>query len=688
MNARSIEILNIFINSNCEQTVEELSKKFGVSKRMIRYDIDDINIYLRENNIKEIDKKPNSPLSFDLSTRDKEKLKNIIDNISSNQYIFSTEERVGILLYEILSSSKECNYKNLQEKLFISKTTLFSDVKKVKLWLEKFDIDIIKVSNKGFKVDGEEENIRKAIVELLIENNKYNIIETLEKIYKNENKNIIDSIKRIDINMENLNYIKSLIKEVEEEFGVFSEEAFMNIVMSIFVIISRSSKKEFLNPKDKEKNQYKFRDNYKKEYKSASKIAKSIREKYSIDVSNEEIDTITSTILSGSKNEKNIFDSIDYFEACNIAGKLIDNIKIISGKDFKIDNNLFEGFINHLKSLIFRLKYKIISKNPILETIISNYKEEFSLVKEASRFIEDKFNCILTDDEVGYLVMYIGANIEKNKRKEIERTKNILIVCSAGFATGRLIEAKMKNYFKVNIIGVTSIHGMLGYINTEKIDYIIASVDLENSFNIKTIKVNPMLTEEDFNVLKKVFTLKEDIKNISSIKDILDIVDRNCNIINMDNLIEDLNNYIIGKENKTSYIKKYLTEDNIQINLKAKDWKEAIRLSAYPLLKKDIIKKEYIEAMISNVESLGPYIVVDDLIAIPHAKPNKYVKGFGITITTFEEPIIMGDHKDVRIFITLASGNNKEHIEIIREIMNLIEDENFTNNILQGKFPF
>ncbi|MDV4150421.1 hypothetical protein R0131_06195 [Clostridium sp. AL.422] len=39
-------------------------------------------------------------------------------------------------------------------------------------------------------------------------------------------------------------------------------------------------------------------------------------------------------------------------------------------------------------------------------------------------------------------------------------SKNILIVCSAGFATGRLLEAKIKGSFDDNIVGVTSIHNI------------------------------------------------------------------------------------------------------------------------------------------------------------------------------------------------------------------------------------
>lgn len=860
MNIRCIEILNIFINSNGEQNVDYLANKFGISKRMIRYDIDEINSFLKQNSMKEIEKKPNSPLKFHLSKEEKDSLINIINNINVQSYIFSTEERVGILLYELLSTSSECTYSTLQNKLAISKTTLVNDIKRVKNWLSKFEITVSKISNKGIKIDGEESKIRKAMISLLIENNKYNIIEALEKVYNNGNKNIIDNIKNFDINKDNMNYIKELIRDLEKELGIFSEEDFMNLVIVIFVIVNRhiakqiniqevevkdeilsdnndtkmieshfesvsnsndnkyfnnnreikrnevsdiDNKKNYKSSKDKKEGINDLKDLYKKEYEAALEVSNKLREKFSISITHDEINIITSKILSGSKSENNIFDSRDYFDACYIADKIIYNIKDLIKKDFNLDSNLYEGFINHLKSLIFRLKYNVVSKNPILDTIISNYNKEFTLVKEASRFIEEKFQYPLSDDEVGYLLMYIEAGIEKSKREDND-IKNIIIVCSAGFATGRLLEAKIKNNFKVNILGVTSVHNIKRFIDLKnynedkgkerdkgiyidsdieiesketqinKIDYIISSIDVEDKYGISIVKVSPILSEDDMDNLKNIFRFrktfevdypKEDesdfkekldfsfnkialnesnLNNFKSIKikdinknqvnkqrdnniersfidrdknkginkqidntlnlqnilqlndisemieneefykNLIDIIEKSCKVLNKNNLINDLKRYFHIDNNVATSIEAYINEENIQLNLEAKDWKEAIELSAVPLLKNKYITEDYVKEMINNVENLGPYIVVDDEIAIPHAKPGKYVNSFGITINTFKTPIIFGSHKNVRILITIASISSENHIDLITQIMKLIEDESLIKLLINS----
>lgn len=700
MNIRYIEILNLLINSSYDLSVEDLANKLGVSKRMIRYDIDEINRYLRANKIIEIDKKPNSPLKFILSKDEKEKVEKFINTINIKNYIFSPEERGGILLYELLNSNKEYTYSELQEKLSISKSTLVNDIKKIKEWLNNYSIEIIKVSNKGFKIQGNESDIRRAIISLLIDKSDYNIIETLELIYNNENNSILSSIKNLDIRKENMEYIKDLVKGLEKDFGVFSEDDFLSLVIDLFVIINRVGRM----PVSKENKNLSL--NYKREYEAALKVSNKIKEKFSIILGNEEVNVIASKILSGSKNQEDLFESKDYFDACYIAGKIMDNLRLSFGKEFKMDNDLFESFISHLKNLIFRLKYHVVSKNPILETIISNYKNEFKLVKEATSFIKDKFKYILSDDEIGYIVMYIEATIEKNKKEEIERTKKILIACSAGFATGRLLEAKIRGSFDVNIVGVTSIHNISNLLERkEGIDYIISSVDINENYNIPIIKVSPILKDEDKKLLKKYLYLKNskinnkevnieglykrEYKELDSpirinieeinLDEVISIIEESSNIFDREKLINELKCYFNkndeGKLSKSLELWRYISEENIQLNLVANSWEEAIRYSAVPLLRNNDITEEYIDAMIDNINNLGAYIVVDDGIAIPHARPDNYVKNFGVTINTFKKPITIGNHNNIKIFITIASIDNENHIELITQIMKLIEDE-------------
>ena len=57
---------------------------------------------------------------------------------------------------------------------------------------------------------------------------------------------------------------------------------------------------------------------------------------------------------------------------------------------------------------------------------------------------------------------------------------------------------------------------------------------------------------------------------------------------------------------------------HVQTAKKAEDWKNLIRMAA-PLLENGSIRASYIDAMISNVEVNGPYIVIMPDVAMPHS---------------------------------------------------------------------
>ena len=58
------------------------------------------------------------------------------------------------------------------------------------------------------------------------------------------------------------------------------------------------------------------------------------------------------------------------------------------------------------------------------------------------------------------------------------------------------------------------------------------------------------------------------------------------------------------------YLHQLLTKEHIQLEVEADDWRDAIHKSAEPLVQDGYIDARYINAMIKNVETNGPYIVM------------------------------------------------------------------------------
>ena len=127
-----------------------------------------------------------------------------------------------------------------------------------------------------------------------------------------------------------------------------------------------------------------------------------------------------------------------------------------------------------------------------------------------------------------------------------------------------------------------------------------------------------------------------------------------------------------------------LKKENVQICESAKDWRDAIRIAVRPLEEHGYVDPRYKEEVISNVESMGPYIVIADNIALPHARPEQGVLETQIGVTLFRTNIVF-DGKDMpaRLFITLAAKDSDSHLDALMEISELLSDDEIVQKILQ-----
>ncbi len=122
--------------------------------------------------------------------------------------------------------------------------------------------------------------------------------------------------------------------------------------------------------------------------------------------------------------------------------------------------------------------------------------------------------------------------------------------------------------------------------------------------------------------------------------------------------------------------------ENIQILDYVDTWEHAIRISCEPLLKKGYIEEKYVEKIIENIKKIGFYIVIDEYVAMPHARPEDGVKKMGVSFLKINKGIMFGKQKVYLIF-TLASIDASKHIDILQKIMNLLQDENMKNRLIE-----
>ena len=70
-------------------------------------------------------------------------------------------------------------------------------------------------------------------------------------------------------------------------------------------------------------------------------------------------------------------------------------------------------------------------------------------------------------------------------------------------------------------------------------------------------------------------------------------------------------------------------------------------------------------------------MIIDDGIAIPHAKNEGTVRKTGMTLLVLHKPVEFMNGKKLQVFFSFCSKDNIEHLDALVAVANLIKETNF-----------
>ena len=85
----------------------------------------------------------------------------------------------------------------------------------------------------------------------------------------------------------------------------------------------------------------------------------------------------------------------------------------------------------------------------------------------------------------------------------------------------------------------------------------------------------------------------------------------------------------------------------------------------------------YTAGMINSVLKNGSYIVIDDFVALPHAKNDNNILETGMGLITFSSEIIFPENVKVKYILAFCSADNNSHLNAIIQFVDLIKKYNF-----------
>ena len=423
-------------------------------------------------------------------------------NAHHNNYqnITDISDRYNYLLNKLLFEQNEIYFDDLADELFVSRSTLSSDFKKIRQKFKPYHLKIESKANKGVYVLGQERDKRRFIMDYFIDSG---FINTMHSYVDNELLNqkisfeeltiiVLDGLKLSDFVIQNLViHIALAIRRITEGFR-----------------ISKVSEDELVLRGLAERQ-------------IAENILKRVSVSTHIDFPADEVDYITLHLVSkGHGSACHISEVLQE----QIRQELIDSIDQIN-PTVKNDFQLIEGLLAHLSTMFIRLQSRVVMENPLTAEIKANYRDMYQLAERVVANMPTFSAYTLSPDEIAYIALHFMAAKERYKE---QRKYNVLVICATGYGSAQMLKSRIENELG-NLVSITDV---IGYyeINDEKlkgIDFIVSSIALSNLiFNIPVFTVSVFLNDEELKDIKQgISNLNRSLANVENRQSELSVSD-------------------------------------------------------------------------------------------------------------------------------------------------------------------
>lgn len=669
---RGSSILKILSMSEGKGNIKSLAKSLELAERTIRYELEKIDDYLLSRNMKPLERTFGGNIFFE----EYENFTQQAENLPSES-MMDTHERRNYIFFKALFKEK-INLTKLCEELDISRTTIKNDVKYLREELSKNNISL-RAYQEGLILEGTENDIRREQLKFLKRYSNLMFYDTSQIRTKTE-KIIEEYMKSVDFKM-----IKSFIDNVQKKMNkVISDEAYNIIAVYLIITVLRIKKEKFL---EEIGNQNFLADT--EEFRCISSFKDILEKEFQIEFCHNEILQITDYFLGSHTYNFEQSYYKNWIEIEILVKKFIAAFNKNIHTDLSKDKILFKEIINHIKPTLYRIKNRIKLENSIYAEVLNSYPNIFYLTKKAIKDIENYLGVEFSDDETAFLAIYFKGAIDRNKFKEKD-LKRVLVVCAHGYGTSKLLVQQLNEIYTINVVQTIPRYMLEKTLEEERVDLIISTINIENKIDIPVVKVNSVLTQEDIAVLDKYELSRQ--KKRFFLSEILNIIERNCVIENKEELIEDLNGYFENKlvddtEQNDLRLSDILTEENILLNQSAETWEEAVIKGGEILLHNGYVSKKYVDSLAENIKKYGSYVVISEGIALPHSKTDNAVLKTGMSLVTLKEPVIFPGDKKVSIILSFSSFDMNEHFTALSDLNELIFGHEFFENIMKAGYP-
>ena len=467
-------------------SVKDIANQFGYSQRTIRYDLDAVEVWLRDQG-GALDKRPNAGVRLEAGAALRRRLEDTLA-VGELEKVFSPEERMEAIYYRLLLGEGPVKAEDLAEGLGVSTPTVMRDIREMGQWMEDKQLTVASKKGEGYRLAGREQQLRGCLVQALAEGlgsrralTRYSLtsraVERLPRKGQSVAALAARYLSRVD--MDALSHLLDYARETL--YHTMPENDYIRLLLYLAVLCRRAGAGAMIPLDDAPAGPG-------REGQLAALLTGRLGPRLQIKLGEGETANLARWLISCNVKFPPKTDDKLAEQLSSIVDEMLEVLHSYPSYDMPdfYRDKLKMNLLAHLRLTIKKYQLQIPSPNPLLVQMKVNYPEIFTVVYRMADLFHRRTGIPLDEDEIGFIAIHIAANVEECNRL---RSKRALIVCNTGQGAARVLQSRIRNN-----IPRLEIRGTLSALDAENMDA-LSDVD----FVISTVAL-PQLEKPVFQV--------------------------------------------------------------------------------------------------------------------------------------------------------------------------------------------
>ncbi|EQG00779.1 PRD domain protein [Clostridioides difficile 6041] len=527
----------------------------------------------------------------------------------------SPDNRLNLILKELIVNSNGINIFDLSEELFVSPATIEGDIVKANKFIGSYNLKI-KQSKFLLKLIGNESAKRKLMSSIIFKETGSDFLSLfdVQKIYQEYN----------------LTKLKENIIYILKKYNLFiNEYAINNILLHLMITIDRIKKNNYIESVEV----VNYIDNN-NDISISRDISNFLESEYNITLTSAELYylvfqlTNKTTVLNyhemDTKSLPNYID--DHF--VKLTKKIIKNVYDLYLIDLS-DEEFVVKFTLHVKNLISRAKNNQVLRNQIPQKLKDSYPLIYDISVYICNQIQTLENVDIDEDEISYISLHVGSFFDRQKLLE-DKVLCALITPNYYDLQFKIVRDLEKRFNEsIEIIQIFSDTHNLDFDN--KVDMVITTLPINDRCPIPFVYVNPYLNRKDYDNIQSKFIQIKDKKNILTVQ---------------------------------NHLEMYFSESLFMKNIYLDSAKDYIKFMGNILYENKYVKPNYIDDVLIREKMSST--AFNNNVAIPHSMKMDALKT-GECLIVNDKPVKWGEEKVQIIAMIPINEKEKEKFNYIFE---------------------